>query len=44
MTSIQQSMNQMLATAGVAAGFYAHSPEGQRQAQIQHKERQIAHV
>lgn len=29
MASIQQALNQMLATAGVAAGLYAHSPKGQ---------------
>lgn len=34
MASIQQAMNQMLSTAGIAAGFYAHSPEGQRRAEI----------
>lgn len=38
MASIQQAMNQMLATAGVAAGLYAHSPEGQRKAQIKQTE------
>lgn len=32
MASIQQAMNQMLATAGVGAGLYAHSPEGQERA------------
>lgn len=41
MASIQQAMNQMLATAGVGAGLYAHSPEGQRQAKIQEGIREI---
>lgn len=32
--TIQQSINQMLYTGTVAAGLYAHSPEGQKQAKI----------
>lgn len=38
--SIQQSLNQMLMTAQIGAGFYAHSPEGQRQAQIKQLEKE----
>lgn len=30
--SIQQSINQMLMSAQIGAGFYAHSPTGQKQA------------
>ena len=32
--TIQQSINQMLYTGTVAAGLYAHSPEGQKQAKL----------
>lgn len=38
--SIQQSLNQMLMTAQIGAGFYAHSPEGQRKAQIKQLEKE----
>jgi hypothetical protein len=39
--TIQQSINQMLYTGTVAAGLYAHSPEGQKQAKIRGLERDI---
>lgn len=42
--SIQQSINQMLMTAQVGAGFYAHSPSGQRQAEIKKLERNYKRV
>lgn len=32
--TIQQSINQMLYTGTVAAGLFAHSPEGQKQAKL----------
>ena len=34
MASIQQSLNQMLMSAQLGAGFYAHSPAGKRMAQV----------
>lgn len=34
MTSIQQSFNQMLMSAQIGAGLYAHSPAGKQQAEI----------
>lgn len=40
-TSIQQAMNQMLMTAQWGAGFYAHSPAGQKQAKIRGLEKDI---
>lgn len=40
MANIQQSFNQMLYTGTVAAGLYAHSPTGQKQAKIRGLERE----
>lgn len=40
MASIQQALNNMLSTAGVAAGFYAHSPEGHKRAEIKQLEKE----
>lgn len=37
MASIQQALNQMLTTAGVGAGIYAHSPAGQKRAELKKK-------
>ena len=34
MATIQSLLNQAIGTAGVMAGLYAHSPEGQRKAKI----------
>lgn len=34
MASIQQSLNQMLMSAQIGAGFYANSPAGKRMAQV----------
>lgn len=34
MANIQQSLNQMLMSAQVGAGFYAHTPMGQRMGQL----------
>lgn len=38
--SIQQSINQMLALAAGGAGLYAHSPAGQKAAEIKNLERE----
>lgn len=40
MASIQQALNNMLSTAGIAAGFYAHSPEGQKHAELRQLEKE----
>ena len=34
MASIQQSLNQMLMSAQVGAGFYAHSPAAQQKMKL----------
>ena len=34
MASIQQSFNQMLMSAQIGAGLYAHSPAGQEAAEV----------
>lgn len=44
MASIQQSLNQILATAGVMSGLYAHSPAGQEAAEVSKIKRDLPKV
>lgn len=41
MASIQQSLNQMLVTAGVGAGLYAQSPAGKEAAEVRNIKRNM---
>lgn len=44
MASIQQSLNQMLMSAQVGAGLYAHSPAGKEQAEVSRIKRDLPKV